>query len=192
MSNMMYVIKGNDTPAEFDELKEKKVAVIVSHNGVVTWDPASSTLARHLNLHLGAKVKKIKLVGQDSVEAMCHDQQLGKLDAGLLGTRLGADYTILADISDLKLREGQTLYRGRCTSSLMVYKNGESSPVFRKSLPEFVYPGTGAPITEMDETTFLRAYLSVVAERLARVFYPYDPGEDVAKDAAIASATGFN
>jgi len=33
MANMIYMIKGNDAPAEFKELEEKKVAVLVSTNG---------------------------------------------------------------------------------------------------------------------------------------------------------------
>jgi hypothetical protein len=191
MSNMLYVLKGKDNPAEFGELKEKKVAVFVSHNDLHTWDATSVVLARNINMLLGSKVKKIQLIGQDVVEGMCQDQPLGKVDVALLGSRMGADYILNVNIADLKLREGQTLYRGRCTSSVVVHKIGESSPVFRKVFPEFVYPSTGAPVTDMDEATFQRAYLTLVAERLARVFYPYDPTEDVARDAAITSFYSF-
>ena len=191
LSNVLYVIKGKDAPAEFDELKGKKVAVLVSNNGVHTWDAVSVVLAKNINLHLGTKVKKIQLVGQDMVEGVCQDQPLGQIDFEQVASRLGADYIIDASISDLKLREGQTLFRGRCTSSVVVYKKGETAPVFRKSFPEYIYPSTGAPVTEMEESTFQRAYLTLVAGRIARVFYPYDPTEDVAMDAAITSSFNF-
>ena len=191
LSNVLYVIKGKDAPAEFDELKGKKVAVLVSNNGIHTWDAVSVILAKHINLHLGAKVKKIQLVGQDMVEGVCQDQPLGQLDMEQVASRLGADYVIDASIADLKLREGQTLFRGRCTTSVVVYKAGDSVPVFRKSFPEYIYPSTGAPVTELDESTFQRAYLTLVAGRIARVFYPYDPTEDVAMDAAITSSFNF-
>lgn len=191
LSNVLYVIKGKDTPAEFDDLKGKKVAVLVSNNGVHTWDAVSVVLAKHINLHLAAKVKKIQLISQDMVEGVCQDQPLGQMDLEQVASRLGADYVIDASISDLKLREGQTLFRGRCTTAVVVYKKGESGAVFRKSFPEYIYPSTGAPVTEMDESTFQRAYLTLVAGRIARVFYPYDPTEDVAMDAAITSAFNF-
>ncbi|MCU0719127.1 MAG: hypothetical protein MUC83_05445 [Pirellula sp.] len=191
LSNVLYVIKGKDTPAEFDELKDKKVAVLVSNNGVHTWDAVSVVLAKHINLHLGTKVKKIKLIGQDMVEGVCQDQPLGQMDMEQVASRLGADYIIDASIADLKLREGQTLFRGRCTSAVVVYKKGETVPVFRKSFPEYIYPSTGAPVTEMEEAAFQSAYLTLVAGRIARVFYPYDPTEDVAMDAAITSAFNY-
>lgn len=191
LSNVLYVIKGKDLPAEFADLKGKKVAVLVSNNEIHTWDATSVILAKHINMHLAAKVKKINLISQDLVEGVCQDQTLGRMDMEQVASRLGADYIIDANISDLKLREGQTLFRGRSTSSVVVYKKGETAPVFRKSFPEFVYPTTGAPVTELDESAFQRAYLTLVAGRIARVFYPYDPSEDVAIDAAITSAFNF-
>lgn len=191
LSNVLYVIKGKDAPAEFDDLKGKKVAVLVSNNGVHTWDAVSVVLAKNINLHLAAKVKKIELISQDMVEGVCQDQPLGQMNMEQVASRLGADYIIDASIADLKLREGQTLFRGRCTSAVVVYKKGESGAVFRKTFPEYIYPSTGAPVTEMEESTFQRAYLTLVAGRIARVFYPYDPTEDVAMDAAITSAFNF-
>ena len=62
-----------------------------------------------------------------------------------------------------------------------------SSPVYRKQFPEFVYPQTGVPITDTDDATFQQFYLKEISQRIARVFYPYDPTMDVASDAAVAS-----
>ena len=82
--------------------------------------------------------------------------------------------------------------KGRSSSTVTVYKSGEGKgPVFRKSLPEFVYPQTGAPVTDYDEATFQRIYLTTLANRIARIFYPYDPTTDVAIDAAISSVGSF-
>jgi hypothetical protein len=54
-----------------------------------------------------------------------------------------------------------------------------------------VYPQSGAPVTDFDEATFQRVYLSELATRVARIFYPFDPSIDVAKDAAISSIDAF-
>jgi hypothetical protein len=114
------------------------------------------------------------------------------VDPAVVGSRSGADYVVNVDVSDLKLKEGKTLYKGRSSSTVTVYKSGEGKgPVFRKSLPEFVYPQTGAPVTDYDEATFQRIYLTTLANRIARIFYPYDPSTDVAIDAAISSVGSF-
>ncbi len=154
LSNVLYVIKGKDAPAEFDDLKGKKVAVLVSNNGVHTWDAVSVVLAKNINLHLAAKVKKIELISQDMVEGVCQDQPLGQMNMEQVASRLGADYIIDASIADLKLREGQTLFRGRCTSAVVVYKKGESGAVFRKTFPEYIYPSTGAPLPRWKSRPF--------------------------------------
>lgn len=192
VSNMLYVLNGRDTPAEFNELEEKKVAVMVRTNGLHSAEAANLIMARNINLLLGSKVKKIKMASQDEVERTIQDMSLSEVDPVKVGSRLGVDYVLDVEINDLKLMEGKTLYKGRCTSAVSVYNVAEGrAPVFRKSFPEYVYPSTGAPITDFDEATFQRVYLMSVAERIARVFYPYDPATDVARDAAISSISGF-
>lgn len=190
-SNLLYAIKGRDNPAEFAGLEEKKVAVLVSNNGVHTSDASSLVLARNVNLLLQSKVKKVRMISQDEVDRMVQDQQLGKVDPMQIGERLGADFVIDVDVSDLKLYDGKTLYKGQCSASVTAYKCKDGKEIsFRKVHPEFIYPKTGAPVTDMDEATFRRVYLMTLAERVSRSFYPYDPATDVARDAAISSA-GF-
>lgn len=192
MANMIYMIKGNDAPAEFKELEEKKVAVLVSTNGVHASDATCLLMARNITMLLSGKVKKIQMVSPDEVDRLVQDVQLGQVDPAVIGSRSGADYVVNVDVSDLKLKEGKTLYKGRSSSTVTVYKSGEGKgPVFRKSLPEFVYPQTGAPVTDYDEATFQRIYLTTLANRIARIFYPYDPSTDVAIDAAISSVGSF-
>jgi hypothetical protein len=128
------------------------------------------------------------MVNQDEVTRIINDLPASQSDLSMIGSRLNADYVVAINISNLKLKDGQTLYKGSSTTDVSVYEvaNG-SSPVFRKSLPDFVFPQTGVPITDTDEATFQRFYLAEVARRLARVFYPYDPSVDVAADASSAS-----
>ncbi len=188
MAHMLYVLNGRDDPAEYDGLVEKKVAVLVSNNGVHTSDATSLVLSQNMNLLLQKNVKKIKMVGQDEVQRLVQDQQLGQVDPTMIGTRLGADYVINVDVGDLKLYEGKTLYKGKCSSTVTVYKCKDGTEeVFRKVFPEFIYPVNGAPVTDFDEATFRRVYLMTLAKRISRTFYPYDPATDVANEAAISS-----
>ncbi len=188
MANMVKVIKGTDSPAEFDKLKEKKVAVIVSTPAGLNKDASGIIMSTYVHTLLATHVHKVKMVNQDEVTRIINDMPASQSDLSMIGSRLSADYIVAINISNLKLKDGQTLYKGSSTTDVSVYEvaNG-SSPVFRKSLPDFVFPQTGVSITDTDEATFQRFYLAEVARRLARVFYPYDPSVDVAADASSAS-----
>ena len=188
MANAMYVIKGVDAPAEFDDLKEKKVAVVVSTAAGLNADASGILMSRHINELLSSNVKKVEMVNPEEVDRIINDQPVGDRSIPVLGGRLRADYVILVEVSDLKLRDGQTLYKGRSNVSVTAYKVLEGDrPVFRKTFPEFVYPQHGAPVTDFDEAYFKRIYLSELSLRVARTFYPFDPSIDVAKDAAVSS-----
>ena len=188
LANAIYIVKGVDAPAEFDELKDKKIAVVVSTSAGLNADASGILMSRHINELLARNIKKVEMVNPEEVDRIISDQPIGDRSIPVIGSRLKADYVILVDVSDLKLRDGQTLYKGRSNTTVAVCKVSEGERfVFKKSFPEFVYPQHGAPVTDFDEATFQRIYLSELALRVARTFYPYDPSIDVAKDAAVSS-----
>ena len=131
--------------------------------------------------------KKIDVVNPEEVDRVVSD--VGFNDVTRIGTRLKADYVIEVGIRDLKLKEGPTLYRGVCDCSLSVYKVADGDQVvFAKEFPQFAYPMTGGVhVTETNDATFRGMYLSVLANRVARNFYSYDPTTDVGLDAAASS-----
>lgn len=188
MANAIYIVKGIDAPAEFDDLKDKRVAVIVSTSAGLNADASGILMSRHINELLARNVKKIEMVNPEEVDHIISDQPLDDRSISVIGSRLRVDYVLLVDVANLKLRDGQTLFKGRSNTSVTAYKVSEGErAVFKKSFPEFVYPQHGAPVTDFDEATFQRIYLSELALRVARTFYPYDPSIDVAKDAAVSS-----
>jgi hypothetical protein len=192
MANAMYVVRGNDAPAEFDELKEKKVAVVVRTPSGFN-DASGMLISTHINELLARNVKKIDMVNLDEVQRIIDDQPLADRSMVAIGSRLRAEYVVFVEVSNLKFRDGQTLYKGRCNAALSVYKVSEGeNAVFRKSFPEFIYPQHGAPVTDFDEVTFQRVYLSELALRVARTFFPFDPSIDVAKDASVSSLGAAN
>lgn len=192
MANVIRVIKGTDLPAEFDEFPNKKVAVVATTAAGINADATGIIISNQVHSLLAFHVKKIQMINQDEVARIVNDEPASSRDMTMLGSRMGADFLVVVDVSDLKLRDGQTLYKGSSNSNIAVYKVGDgTAPVFRKALNGFVFPQMGVPITDTDEATFHRFYLSEVANRLARCFYPYDPTTDVAKDAAAASLSSF-
>lgn len=182
----MYVLKGDDNPAEFDDLKEKRVAVAVSTEEGFGGDAAGVLVARHISSLLANNVKKIQMVNQEEVDRIIGDQSAPAQNMHLIASRVKADYIIYVNLENLRLKEGKTLYKGRCEATVSVFQpNVSNGPVFTKRLPEFVYPGVGAPITDFNEAEFQRVYLTVLSTRIGRLFYPYDRGSDVAMDATI-------
>jgi len=188
MANAIYIVRGIDAPAEFDDLKDKKVAVVVSTSAGLNSDASGILISRHISELLARNVKKVEMVNPEEVDRIINDQPLGDRSISEIGSRLRADYVVFVDIANLKLRDGQTLFKGRSNTSVTAFKISDGErPVFKKTFPEFVYPQHGAPVTDFDEATFQRIYLAELALRIARTFYPYDPSIDVAKDAAVSS-----
>ena len=187
ISNLLWVIKGDLAPAEFKEVQEKRVAVIVTSDASSTIDASSVVMSRQIATLLSKHGKKIDVVNPEEVDRVVSD--VGFNDVTRIGTRLKADYVIEVGIRDLKLKEGPTLYRGVCDCSLSVYKVADGDQVvFAKEFPQFAYPMTGGVhVTETNDATFRGMYLSVLANRVARNFYSYDPTTDVGLDAAASS-----
>ncbi len=190
-ANLIYAIKGRDLPAEFTELEGKRVAVVVSTAGGINSDATGVLMSRQVHALLKDKVKKITMVKPEEVDQVVMDQPSGPPNMTRLGGQLDADYLVAIDLKNFNLREGKTLYRGSSECSVMVYKIGEGDrPVLHKEFP-FVYPETGVPVTEMNEAKFRTMYLTMLSDRAARTFYPYDPTNDVAIDAAAYGLDRF-
>lgn len=188
LSNAMYIVKGNDAPAEFDELKDKRVAVLVSTEAGLNADASGILMSRHISELFARNIKKVEMVNPEEVDRIINDQAVGERSIPAIGGRLRADYIVLVELTNLKFRDGQTLYKGRCNTSVSAYKVSDGDrAAFKKSFPQFVYPQHGAPVSDFDEVTFQRIYLSELSLRVARTFYPFDPTIDVAKDAAVSS-----
>ena len=60
----------------------------------------------------------------------------------------------------------------------------EKNVEWHKSLPKFEYPRSGSiPAADFTEMEFRNKYVSILAEQIARCFYPHDRYEDYGRDA---------
>jgi hypothetical protein len=146
-------------------------------------------LGRNIREILSAKVKDIELVPQNQVERWANEQDWEDVDYEAIGKGVKADYVVAVELIGLELKEGETLYRGRCDCFTTVYEVGKGSkPIYRAPpMQNFSFPSMGGqPTTGTDENSFRRVFLGIVAKRVARNFHPYNPDEDIAADAEAA------
>lgn len=189
-ANLLHAWHGGVIPAEFDDLKGKRVAVVAITDAGISTDPNSILLANFVRGLLEKNVKKIDLVTQDEVDPWFEGDSTGsEKDFIAMGKGVKADMVVAVEMTQLTLREGQTLFRGKADLAVSVYDMKKSGKViFRKRHSEFAYPEMGGmPATETDETKFRRVYLLHVAEKLSHHFYGHELGSNVANDATILS-----
>jgi hypothetical protein len=190
LSNLMYAVKGEKVPAEFDGLKEKKVAVLaINADSPYQDDVSSRMLARQVTEILQTEVKKIEMLDEDVINQWRDKNGWENMDFQAMGKDIGADMVVVFEMSDLKLKDGATIFRGHCGVNTTVYDVALSKKVFRKSLEDFTYPtNAGQHTTETTEARFRRTFLVMLGQRLARYFYNYDFEDTFALDAKIASS----
>ena len=185
-ANVMHMIYGHDIKPEFQGLKDQRIAVLCSDaNGVCKSDECIR-LAGGIRTLVASKLKKATLVPQEEIDGWLRDNSFEREDVPQIGRAVAADYVITVDMQDLKLQDGQTLYRGRADFSVEVYDMSQEKVVFRKTLPDYTYPQTAAiSLTEMSTDKFNRLYIAMAAERISRLFIPSPMGADIAADAHL-------
>ncbi len=190
LSSMLYAVKGERVPAEYEGLIEKTVAIVaVSDTSPYQEDVAARMLSRQVSEILETEVKKIKLVDEAKIDQWRDTNGWENTDFLALGKAVEADRVLVIEISDLRLRDGATLYRGRAAVTTSVYDVTEGKRAFRRHLEEFTYPvTTGQYTSETTEARFRRTYIVMLAQRVARYFYPYNFEDTFALDAKIASS----
>lgn len=189
VANLIHAVKGNDVPADFDGLEEKKVAVVtVTDSSAYTDDTAARILNRYVSETLLDKVKKIQLVREDEVDSWRDTQGTNRIDYVALGRGVQCDKVVAIEMTNLRLRDGQTMYRGHADVTVIVHDVASNSVEFRRTLEDYTYPAAAAiPITETDESRFRRLYLEMLGQRIARHFHPYDFRDGWAADARIVN-----
>lgn len=186
-ANLMNVVKGHTVKADFDGLEEKRVAVVtITDSSQYSDDASARILSRRVADILQTEVKKIEIVREDEVQQWRDRNGWDAIEFIDIGRGVKADKVVAIEMTNLRLRDGATLYRGRATVTTTVYDVKTGNAEFRRHLDEFTYPETAGQYTsETTETRFRTLYLSVLASRLSRFFHSYDYSDTVALDATI-------
>lgn len=189
MANLIHAVGADKVPAEFDELEDCHIAVVtLTDNSQYSDDVVARTLSRRVGEILLAEVKDLTLVREDQIEQWRDTHGWDSTDYVSIGRGVEADKIVGIELTNLRLRDGATLYRGRADVLITVIETKTGAVVFKKELDDFTYPvAAGQYTTETTETKFQRLYLNMLAKQISRTFHPYDFAETVALDAAIAS-----
>ena len=183
----MYVFTGNDTPAKFDGLAGKKVAIVC--RPVTSLDFNNSSVATMLSQQLAARlqenVRNIKIVDHRQVNDWIDENTWE--DYVDIGKALNADLVIGIDLEEFNLYQGQTLYQGRANIHFAVYDVTKGKiHIWDEYMPQVVYPPTGGiPASERPEGEFRRKFVGTLSERIAQYFYPHDSTADFAADSTV-------
>lgn len=176
LATAMYIIKGNNVPAEFNGLKDKKVVVVCRASTDLGFSNASASrdLARALSVMLQSNVRKIKVVPARDVENWADENSWE--DPREVGKALGAQMVVSIDLEHFSLYKGQTLYQGSADYTIEVFDlEAGGPPVYTKSPPRALYPPNSAVMTsDKREPEFRQQFMAVLADEVGRHFYPHD------------------
>jgi len=189
VSNLMNVVGANRIPADCEELKDSKVAVVtMTDQSQFSDDIAARLLTRKLRDILSMEVKGMTLVHEEAVQQWRDVHGWDNVDFLQMGQDLKAEKVLAIELTDMRLRDGATLYRGRAAVLMTVIDVEEEKTIFKKEIDEYTYPvNAGQYTNETTETKFRKVFLGMMARRIGRVFHPYDFADTVALDAALAS-----
>ncbi len=192
LSVMLYNMAPDDIPAEFSNLKGKKVAVVCRSVRELQFTDSTvpRDLTREVDRLLAAKIKKIDVIGEREVSQWTDENTWQKFTE--IGKALKADMVVGIELERFTLYQGATLFQGNATVRLVVYDMEDGGKqVYEKSLPRVLYP-PHTPISSADksEGEFRVQFLGVLAEQIARHFYSHDSRVDFATDAALFGPGG--
>ncbi|SMP53904.1 hypothetical protein SAMN06265222_104169 [Neorhodopirellula lusitana] len=189
MSNLIHAVGGDKVPAECPALKNSKVAIVVmTDQSQYTDDIAARLLVRKLGGVLKTEVDKFELVREEVVQQWRDVHGWDNVDYLEMGKGVEAEKLLVVELTDMRLRDGATLYRGRANVHLKVFDIEEEEELFTKDIDEYTYPvNAGQYTSETTEPKFRKLFLDMLSKKIARNFHPYDFADTVALDGAIAS-----
>ena len=164
-------------------LKGKKVAVVCKPLTSQEFSNAGAAraLAEGICERLKAHVKDIHIIDPQKVAELLDEK--GMEDYLEIGKELKAEKVVGIDIESFGVLDGPTLFSGRSTVSIQVYDVAEKQVEWHKSPPQFEYPKIGStPMQDFTEIEFRNQFVAILAEQIARFFYPHDRHDDYASD----------
>lgn len=188
LANLGHAVGADQIPPEYAGLADSRVAVVaLTDASHYSDDKAARFLARQVGQVLQANVKKVRLVREDEISKYRDENGYDETDFVAIGEALEADKVIGIQVGNMTLLDGQSLYRGRSDVIVQVFDPKTNELLFSRDLDEYTYPeSAGQHVSETTETKFQKLYLTVLAERIGRMFHPYDFSDTVALDGRIA------
>lgn len=185
LATAVWLVKGPDIPAECDNLRDKRVVVVCRPltSSLYTNPNVAKDISKKVSRLLTENIRKIEVVEQRKVAEWMDTNTWDEYTE--VGDALEADFVLGIDLEEFSILQGQTLYQGKANFAVKVYDCTTGEVVFEKLPPQTIYP-PNHPIStsDMQEAHFRREFVRVLADQIARHFYPHDPRAYWAMDAA--------
>lgn len=183
LSHLMYWMKGNQVPARFSGLKDKKVAVVCFDANAAGPAPETDAVAKAIGFKLTAN--DIKVVPHQKVLDWMDKQPENVTDFLEVGKGVDADMVIGVELDSFRIHDGPTLLRGRARASVKVYDMSAGGKlVYETPMQNITYPEDGSRPTSADnETAFKYLFIDVLSRKISKDFYSYDHATDFGEDA---------
>lgn len=186
---VIYLIHGNNTPAEFKGLKGKSVVIACRTvtSADVTNDGVPRELAHKVNYDFKKNIRKIKMIDQNDVDKSLKKKMYRIKDFRDLGTEFDTDYVLGIELEHFQVSASHSPgnYQGRARFIVKVFDmNDGGKQVFNRTSDEIVYP----PNSVIDsgncpQDEFRRKFVARVALHVGKYFYSHNPHDFVAEDA---------
>ena len=188
-ANLMHAVGADQVPAKYDELKDTKLAIVtVTDSSHYSDDVSARLLSRKVGDVLSVKLDDVQLVREDKIQEWRDTNGWDSIDFQAIGEGVGAEKVLGIELTNLRLRDGATMYRGRADVKLSVIDVATGEILYRGELDDFTFPITaGQHTSETTEDRFRKLYLGMLANQISRHFHPYDQSELFALDGMMAS-----
>lgn len=188
LSNLIHASGADKVPAAYKGLEESRVAVVtLTENSQFSDDISARILGRNVMQWLASEVDDIELIREDKIANWRDTHGWDQVEFAEIGRGVDAEKVLAIEVTNLKLRDGATLYRGHADVHISVIDAKTGDELYSRDLEDFTYPTTAGVYTnETTEARFRKLYLGILGKRIARQFYPFDAHEDFALDSIIA------
>ena len=189
LATVAHVVGADMVPAEYDELKNCKLAVVtISDSSQYSDDVSAKMLSRKVSDVLLNNVRVVSLIREEQIEQWRDENGWDTSDFLSIGRGVKAEKVLGIELTNLQLRDGKTMYRGRSDVNLIVIDVESGDVVYRKEIDEYSYPvSAGQHTSETTEVKFRKLYLSMLSRHIGRHFHKYDHTDLFASDGALAS-----
>lgn len=180
LATAVWLMRGNDGPAEYAGLKGKEVVVVCRPMVSLQYrnQSVSKDIAQQVGVLLSQNVRKLKLVNQRKVEQWMDENTWDEFLE--VGKAMKAEVVVGIDLHEFNIHSGQTVFQGKARAAVKVYDCKTGDLLFEKGVPEFTYPPNHVvPASDVQENDFRKKFVAILSERIARKFYPHDRHDDM-------------
>lgn len=186
MAQLLYVIKGHKSPADFAGLEGKRVAVVVvSDASAYGPDTLTYAVSKIVSMDLSNNVKDITVIPPTEIEEWMDTKGWDQTDFQDLGKGVGAEMVLAIEVGSYTIHDGATLYKGQSELSVSVHDMESGGILFSQGPEAYVFPANGRPAIQTTPRQFEQMYLAKLTTKVSRLFYAHDRLDSVAEDASM-------